>query len=66
MNIMKVDTNFNLHVPATLLRPVSNQYTRESMNLLIPSAMGQNIPLLFFYKDGFDIKRTHEVWYAIN
>ena len=28
----------------------------ESINLLIPPAMGYIIPLLFFSKDGFDIK----------
>ena len=35
------------------------------MNPFIPPAMGWIVPELFSFKDGFDIKKTHEICYRI-
>ena len=38
----------------------------KGMNSIIPTAMGWIIPLLSFYKDGFDIKKTIKVNMSLN
>ena len=39
---------------------------RKSMNSLIPPAIGSIVPLLFFYKDGLDIKKPMKVSMPVN
>ena len=55
-NELDCDIRVRVQTPMMLLYSLSNKYSLEGMNSLIPFPMGLTVPLLFFNKDEFDIK----------